>query len=60
MMDIEECAVGARVETTEGLDGPGVVIAVDEDAQLVTVKFDRYDYPPYTPDEFDPDDLVQA
>lgn len=40
-----------------GLDGPGTVIDVDEDAFLVTVKWDKYEYPPYTPDEFDPDDL---
>jgi hypothetical protein len=47
-----------RVQTTDGaLDGPGTVIATDEDACLVTVKFDNYKYPPYKPDEFDPDDL---
>jgi hypothetical protein len=40
-----------------GLDGPGDVIDVDEDAFLVTVKWDKYEYPPYQPDEFDPDDL---
>jgi len=46
-----------RVQAVGGLDGPGTVIEVDEDAFLVTVKWDKYEYPPYQPDEFDPDDL---
>jgi hypothetical protein len=48
-----------RVEPLEDVgDGPGTVVQVDTDAMLVTVKWDKYSYPPYSPDEFDPDDLV--
>jgi hypothetical protein len=57
--DIEDFVPGeTRVNPIDDIgDGPGTVIEVDEDACLVTVKWDKYEYPPYRPDEFDPDDL---
>jgi hypothetical protein len=57
--DIEDFVPGqTRVRSAEDVDGVGTVTAVDEDAVLVTVKWDDYNYPPYEPDELDPDDLV--